>query len=203
VIGGTSLQKKLTACIEQVSAKDLGRLPGFDHSMTVVIIEHQRFLQVRNSFGVHWTKLAFSNLGIRRIYLSSDVFRDLDTVWRCIPHELGHFVMRTVYEGQAEIAAERIRKRAREVCTMRSAAAPAQSRVLSSRLKEPGGRGRVGPFPGEMDGWPRFASAFCELTWVQEDSLPAADGLSFPIAPRRQMTASDGEWHRPASPARA
>jgi len=34
------------------------------------------------------------------------------------PHELGHFVTRNVYEGNAEIAAERLRKRAREVCLM-------------------------------------------------------------------------------------
>jgi len=118
VIGGTGRQRQLTDCIEQISSPDLDKLPGSDHSMTVVILEHERFLQVKDSFGAHHTKLAFSNLGARRMYLSSDVFRDLDTVLRCIPHELGHFVTRSVYEGHAEIAAERIRKRAREVCVM-------------------------------------------------------------------------------------
>ena len=118
VIGGTSLQKQLTACIEHVSAEDLDRLPDADHSMTIVILEHERFLQVKDSFGAHQTKLAFSNMVIRRMYLSSDVFRDLDTALRCIPHELGHFVTRNVYENPAEVAAGRIRKRAREVCNM-------------------------------------------------------------------------------------
>lgn len=35
VIGGTSYQKQLTACIEQFSADDLGKLSGSDHSMTI------------------------------------------------------------------------------------------------------------------------------------------------------------------------
>ncbi len=61
---------------------------------------------------------AFSNLATRRMYLSADVFRNLDTAMLCIPHELGHFVTRSVYEDHAEIAARAIRKRAREVCTM-------------------------------------------------------------------------------------
>jgi|SRR5215469_2957625 len=118
VIGGTSLQKRLTACIVHISAEDLNRMPGEDHSMTIVILEHKRFLLVKDSFGAHQTKFAFSNLAIRRMYLSSHVFRDLDTALRCIPHELGHFVTRNVGENPAEIAAGRIRKRAREVCTM-------------------------------------------------------------------------------------
>ena len=133
VIGGTSYQKQLTACIEQSSADDLDRLPGSDHSMTIVILEHERFMQIKDSFGAYRTKLAFSNLGARRMYLSSDVFRDLDSILRCIPHELGHFVTRNVYDGNAEIAAGRIRKRAQEVCI--TPAAPAPPRVLSSHLK--------------------------------------------------------------------
>jgi hypothetical protein len=71
VIGGTSLQQQLTACIEQVSAEDLDRLPDIDHSMTVVILEREKFLQVKGSFRAYRTKLAFSNLATRRIYLSS------------------------------------------------------------------------------------------------------------------------------------
>jgi hypothetical protein len=133
VIGGTSLQKRLTACIEQVSAEDLNKLPGLDHSMTVVILERERFLQVKSSFRAYRTKLAFSNLATRRIYLSSDVFANLDTAMRCIPHEIGHFVTRSTYEDHAEIAAGTIRKRAREVCTM--PAVPAQPPALSSQAK--------------------------------------------------------------------
>jgi hypothetical protein len=133
VIGGTSLQKRLTACIEQVSAEDLDKVSDLDHSMTVVILEHDRFLQVKGSFRAYRTKLAFSNLATRRIYLSSDVFANLDTAMRCIPHEIGHFVTRSAYEDQAEIAAGIIRKRAREVCSM--PAAPAPPRALSSEVK--------------------------------------------------------------------
>ena len=133
VIGGSDLQRQLVACIEHISAKDLDRLPGVDHSMTIVILEHERFLQVKGSFGAHRTKLAFSHLATRRMYLSSHMFRDLDTVLRCIPHELGHFVTRSVYEGNAEIAAGTIRKRARELCT--TPIAPASPRRLSSQLK--------------------------------------------------------------------
>jgi hypothetical protein len=133
LIGGTSAQRQLASCIEQLSAEDLNRLPDPYHSITIVILERERFLEVKNRFGAHQTKLAFSNLAARRMYLSSDVFRDMDNVLRCIPHELGHFVTRNVYEGNAEIAAERIRKRAQEVCIM--PAAPALPRVLSSHLK--------------------------------------------------------------------
>jgi GGDEF domain-containing protein len=132
VIGGTSLQKQLTACIEHISVEDLDRLPGLDHSMTIIILERDRFLQVKDSFGAHRTKLAFSNLATRRMYLSSDVFRDLDTALRCIPHELGHFVTRSVYEDHAEMAAESIRKKVRQVCTM--PIAPASPGTLSSSL---------------------------------------------------------------------
>jgi hypothetical protein len=140
VIGGTSFQKQLTACIEQFSADDLDRLPGSDHSMTIVILEHKKFMQVKDSFGAYRTKLAFSNLATRRMYLSSDVFRDMDTTLRCIPHELGHSVTRSIYEGNAEIAAGRIRTRARQVCTMQNV--PDPPRILSHQtnsLRTPAG----------------------------------------------------------------
>jgi hypothetical protein len=140
VIGGTSFQKQLTACIEQFSADDLDKLPGPDHSMTIVILEHERFLQVKDSFRAYRTKLAFSNLATRRMYLSSDVFRDTGTALRCIPHELGHFVTQSVYEDHAEIAAGTIRTKAREVCTM--PAVPDPPRTLSSQansLRTPAG----------------------------------------------------------------
>jgi hypothetical protein len=88
VIGGTPIQQQLSACIEHVAAGDLDRLPGEDRAMTIVILEHEKFLRVKSSFGAYRTRLAFSNLAIRRMYLSSDVFRDMDNVLRCIPHEL-------------------------------------------------------------------------------------------------------------------
>ena len=118
LVGGTPTQQQLSACIEHVATEDLDRLPGEDHTMTIVILEHDKFLRVKSSFHADRTKLAFSNLAIRRIYLSAEVFRDMDNVLRCIPHELGHFVTRSPYEGNAELAAEKIRIRAREVCTL-------------------------------------------------------------------------------------
>ena len=133
VIGGTSPQRQLTACIEHISAEYLDKLPDLDHSMTVVILDREKFLQVKDSFGAHWTKLAFSNLGARRMYLSSDVFRDLDTVLLCIPHELGHFMTRSRYEGNAEIAAGWIRTRAQKVCIFPTE--PVPRHALSSQLK--------------------------------------------------------------------
>jgi len=133
VIGGTSPQRQLTACIEHISAEAWDKLPGLNHSMTVVILEREKFLQVKDSFGALRTKLAFSNLGASRTYLSSDVFRDLDTVLRCIPHELGHFVTRSVYEGNAEIAARWIRTRARRVCIFPTEPVPRHAQ--SSQLK--------------------------------------------------------------------
>ena len=118
VIGGTPIQQQLSACIEHIAAGDLDRLPGNDHTMTIVILDDEKFLKVKSSFGAYRTRLAFSNFAIRRMYLSSKVFQDLDSVFRCIPHELGHFVTHNPYEGNAELAAETIRKRAREICTV-------------------------------------------------------------------------------------
>jgi hypothetical protein len=118
VIGGTHLQQQFAACIEHITAADLDKLPGSDHWMTIVILEHEKFLTMRDSFHAQQTTLAFSNLPSRRMYLSSHVFRDVDNAMRCIPHELGHFLTRSPYEGNTELVAERIRKRAREVCTL-------------------------------------------------------------------------------------
>jgi hypothetical protein len=44
------------------------------------------------------------------------MFRDFETLLRCITHELGHFATQSVYEGNAEIAADRFRKIARQRC---------------------------------------------------------------------------------------
>jgi hypothetical protein len=62
------------------------------------------------------TRLAFSNLAIRRIYLPSRVLADRDTALWVIGHELGHFMIRDGIEGHAEFAAERIHWRARQRC---------------------------------------------------------------------------------------
>lgn len=90
-------------------------------------------MEVKNSFDAYRTKLAFSNLAARRMYLSSDVFTDMDNALRCIPHEVGHFETRSMWENHAEIAAAAIRKRALEVCTMSTE--PASPRALSARAK--------------------------------------------------------------------
>ena len=137
VIGGTHFQRQFAACIEHITAEDLDKLQGKDHWMTIVILEHETFLQMRDSFHAQRTKLAFSHIPSRRMYLSSHVFRDRDNAMRCIPHEFGHFVTRSPYEGSAEFAAERIRKRAREVCTMPiepvSARAPSEGSTMIPR----------------------------------------------------------------------
>jgi hypothetical protein len=116
VIGGTERQKWFVSCVAGVSANELRALPNSDQPMTFVILEHQKFLQTRDAFHANKTKLALSNLAIRRIYLSSRVFTDFDTALRCIPHELGHFVSQSTFEGPAELAAERIRWRTRQTC---------------------------------------------------------------------------------------
>lgn len=140
VIGGTAAERQLARCIEQIAVEDLNRLPGPDHSMTIVILEREKFLQVRNSFGAYRTKLAFSNLAAWRMYLSSDVFRDMDEALRCIPHELGHFETRSKWENHAEIAAGTIRKRALELCAMPEVAAPPQSMSAQAKsLRTPAG----------------------------------------------------------------
>lgn len=116
VVGGTERQKQFVSCVAQVSAEEFRALPNSDQPMTFVIIEHRTFLQTRIAFHAYTTKFAFSNLGTRRIYLSSRVFRDSYTALWCVPHEMGHFVTQTAYEGPAEIAASRIRWRTRQTC---------------------------------------------------------------------------------------
>lgn len=116
VIGGTERQKRFVSCVAKVSANELRALPNSEQPMTFVILEHQKFLQTRSSFHADRTTLAFSNLAVRRIYLSSRVFTDSATALRCVPHELGHFVAQSKFEGPAELAAERIRWRTRQTC---------------------------------------------------------------------------------------
>ena len=116
VIGGTERQKQFVSCVAEVSAGELHALPSSDQPLTFVILEHRKFLQTRAAFHAYKTKLAFSNLAIRRIYLSSRVFRDNYMALWCVPHELGHFVTQSMFEGPAEIAAGRIRWRTRQSC---------------------------------------------------------------------------------------
>jgi hypothetical protein len=110
VIGGTELQKRFVSCVAEVA------LPTSDQPMTFVILEHRKFLQMRDAFHAYRTKLAFGNLTIRRIYLSSRVFTDFDKALWVVPHELGHFVTQSIFEHPAELAAECIRSRTRQIC---------------------------------------------------------------------------------------
>ena len=116
IIGATLPQERFLSCVVQVSANELRDIPNSNERLTVVILEHQKFLEMREGFHAHKTKLAFSSLLARRIYLSSRMFGDFETLLRCITHELGHFATQSVYEDHAERAADRIRQRARQTC---------------------------------------------------------------------------------------
>jgi hypothetical protein len=116
IIGATQPQDRFLTCVLHTSDDDLRGTPNSNDRLTVVILEHQKFLVVRETFHAHKTKLAFSSLRARRIYLSARMFRDFETLLRCITHELGHFATQSVYEGNAEIAADRFRKIARQRC---------------------------------------------------------------------------------------
>jgi len=115
IIGATLLQERFLTCVAQVS-DELRDTPNSNERLTVVVLEHQKFLEMREGFHAHKTKLAFSSLLARRIYLSSRIFGDFETLLRCITHELGHFATQSVYEDHAERAADRIRQRARQTC---------------------------------------------------------------------------------------
>ena len=116
IIGATKQQERFLTCVVQISADDLRDTPNSNERLNVVILEHQKFLQLREAFHAHKTKLAFSSLQARRIYLSSRMFRDFETLLRCITHELGHFATQSVYEDHAERAADRMRQRTRQTC---------------------------------------------------------------------------------------
>ena len=73
--------------------------------MTVVILEQERFQRVKGSFRAYRTKLAFSTWPRGESACPRMCFTPLDTALGCIPHELGHFVIRSMYENHAEIAA--------------------------------------------------------------------------------------------------
>jgi hypothetical protein len=116
IIGATQPQERFLTCVAQLSADELRDTPNSNERLTVVILEHQKFLEMRDGFHAHKTKLAFSSILARRIYLSSRMFGDFETLLRCITHELGHFATQSVYEGNAELAADRLRKTARQRC---------------------------------------------------------------------------------------
>jgi hypothetical protein len=116
IIGATPPQERFLACVVQLSADDLRDTPNSDERLTVIVLEHQKFLEMREAFHAHKTKLAFSSLQARRIYLSARMFLDFETLLRCITHELGHFATQSVYEDHAERAADRIRWRTRQAC---------------------------------------------------------------------------------------
>ena len=116
VIGGTERQKEFVSCVAEASRGELRALPSSALPMTFVILEQHKFLQSRAAFHAYRTRFAFSILASGRIYLSSRVFLDSYTALWCVPHELGHFVSQTSFEGPAEIAAARIRWRTRQTC---------------------------------------------------------------------------------------
>jgi hypothetical protein len=97
IIGATQQQERFLTCVAQISANDLRDTLNSNERLTVVILEHQKFIEMREAFHAHKTKLAFSSL-------------------RCITHELGHFVTHSVYEDHAELAAGRIRWRVKQTC---------------------------------------------------------------------------------------
>jgi hypothetical protein len=114
IIGATQQQERFLACLAPISADDLRDTPNSNERLTVVILEHQKFLEMREAFHAH--KLAFSSLRARRIYLSARMFGDFETLLRCITHELGHFATQSVYEDHSDRAAGWIRQRARQTC---------------------------------------------------------------------------------------
>jgi hypothetical protein len=116
IIGATQPQERFLTCVVQLSADELRDTPNSEERLTVVILEHEKFLEMRDGFHAQKTKLAFSSLQARRIYLSAGMFSDFETLLRCITHELGHFATQSLYEGNAEIAADRFRKIARQRC---------------------------------------------------------------------------------------
>jgi hypothetical protein len=116
IIGANQPQKRLLECVAQIAANELLDTPNSSERLTVIILEHKKFLEMRENFHAHKTQLAFSSMRARRIYLSSRVLGNSDTLLRCITHELGHFETQSVYEDNAEFAANRMRQRARQIC---------------------------------------------------------------------------------------
>jgi hypothetical protein len=117
IIGATQPQERFLTCVVRISAEELRDTPNSDERLTVVVLEHKKFVEMREGFHAHKTKLAFSSMLARRIYLSSHVFGDFENLLRCITHQLGHFATQSVYEDHAERAADRLRRVARQQCS--------------------------------------------------------------------------------------
>jgi hypothetical protein len=90
IIGATPQQERFLTRVLHISDDDLRGTPNSNDRLTVVILEHQKFLEIRGAFHAHNTNLAFSSLLARRIYLSARMFRDFESLLRCIIHKLGH-----------------------------------------------------------------------------------------------------------------
>jgi len=116
IIGGSEPQRRLVSCIAEASTGMFPKTSDSQEPMTFVILEHHKFLESRAAFHAYRTRLAYSNLAIRRIYLSSRVLADRDTALWGVGHELGHFMIQDGIEGHAEFAADRIRWKARQTC---------------------------------------------------------------------------------------
>jgi hypothetical protein len=117
IIGATQQQGRFLTCVVRISAEELRDTPNSDERLTVVVLEHKKFVEMREGFHAHKTKLAFSSILARRIYLSSHILGDFETLFRCITHELGHFATQSVYEDHAERAADRLRRVVRQQCS--------------------------------------------------------------------------------------
>jgi len=116
IIIGAPQQEQFLTCVVRLSTEDLRDTPNSEDRLAVVILEHHKFIEMREAFHAHKTRLAFSSLQARRIYLSSRMLGDFETLLRCITHELGHFATQSVYEDHAELAAARLRWKARQTC---------------------------------------------------------------------------------------
>jgi hypothetical protein len=116
VIGGTNQQKRFVTCIAELTVHEFLNTPHSAEPLTIVILEHQKFMKIRDLFHAYRTERAFSQLAARRIYLSSRVFENFQTAQHYIAHELGHFVTRSVFEDNADLGAKRITQRAQQMC---------------------------------------------------------------------------------------
>jgi hypothetical protein len=116
IIGGSEQQKRLVSCVAEAAMPLFRDLPNRPKTMTFVILEHNNFMRSRADFHAYRTELAYSNLAMRRIYLSSRVLANRDTALWVVGHELGHFMIPDRIEDHAEFAAELVRWRARQTC---------------------------------------------------------------------------------------
>ena len=73
IISATQQQERFLTCVAQISADDLRDTPNSNERLTVVILEHQKFLGMREAFHAHKTKLAFSSLQARGEFISLPV----------------------------------------------------------------------------------------------------------------------------------